>query len=161
MATSERPEERQSRTGQLVEEAKIEMYMARSQYRRAKKRNQVTLAIRADLADALEDYYDALWEYADKNQQIKQAWEDSGVDAIQELSRQSVEVPTAAPGRGGNAETKTQNATVRTDPERLVALSKKLDYFANALGFGKEVDQGRPFGRIGSDEMWAEASDEQ
>jgi hypothetical protein len=150
-----------SRTGRIVEEAKVRMFAARSTYRAARKRNQVTRQVRAELADALEDYYDALWEYADKNQQIKQAWDDSGIGVIEELSTQTVEVARGSPGRGGNAGGAVESAMMQVDPERLVALSKELDYFANRLGFGKEVNNGRTFGRIGSAELWGETGDDE
>jgi len=139
----------------------MQAYFARSQYRRQKKRGEVGHDTRARLASAVEDYYDTLWEYADRNQQIKQAWEDSGVDVIQQLSREEVPVTDKSPGRGSNSQAGREAKILHVDPRRLIALSKQLDFFANRLGFGKEVNNGRTFGRIGGDEMWDDNDEEE
>lgn len=145
----------------LVRAVREEMQRARSQYYQEKIwRHSVSKPVRVQLARAALNYYDVLWEFRSKNQEIRKAWEQSDVDAIQRLSNETVAVPTNAPGRSSATQTTEQNALLAIDPDRLVALTKKLDFFANRLGFGAEVTTDRPKGRIGGDERYEDNEDD-
>jgi len=147
-------------SGRIIDQAKQEMFLARQAYRQAQIDGHVSWAVRKELASSLAAYYDALWEYVDENQQVKQAWEDTGLDRIPELADQTVSVTVAGAGRGSNGRQGTRNKLAAQDPGKLVEMSKQLDYFSNQLGFGEPVESGRPFGRIGGEDKWEDVDDE-
>lgn len=146
----------------LVRAAREQMQQARSQYYQDKISNgPIRHRTRVNVARAALNYYDVLWEFRDKDQQVKSAWLDSGVDKIQEWSNQDrvVDAPTA--GDTSATQKRTQNALLAADPDHIISLTKQLDYFANELGFGADVDAGRPLGRIGGEERYGGDDDDE
>jgi len=141
----------------LVREKKVEMAEAKTLYRRARNRGvgtDVGRDVRIELATALANYYDAVWEYADQDQQVKQAWDEYEMDAIARLDASTVEVQAPTPGDTSATQTVEESALVVQDPEQLVEWSKQLDYLAMQLGLGKDIDTSRPLGRVGGAERY-------
>lgn len=141
----------------ILREKKVEMAEAKSQYRYARNRGQgtdVSRRHRVMLATALMNYYDAVWEYVDDDQEVHQAWQKYDMDTIQEIDAETVAVEVGLPGDSAASETVEESKLVAQDPETLIEWSKRLDYFAKKLGLGKDVDTTRPTGRIGGEERY-------
>lgn len=128
----------------IVREAREQMQVARSDYFSAKLSGTVGWKTKHQLARAVRQYYDALWEYRERNNKIKEAWEDSAVDEIPHLSNETTTVEVEAPGDSPSSNAVQRNALVAADPDLLIALSKQLDELANQMGFAaatKEVTE--------------------
>jgi len=141
----------------LVREKKVQMAEAKDLYRRARNRGRGTdigRRVRVELATALMNYYDAVWEYADEDQRVAQAWDEYNMSQIERLDAETVEVPTATAGDTRATELVEESKLVMTDPAQLVEWSKQLDYLAKKLGLGKDIDSNRPTGRIGSEDLY-------
>lgn len=133
----------------LIRHAREQMQMARGDYYREKLNGSVSLHTRRELARAAVQYYDVLWEYRVRDQQIKQAWEQSNVDLIQQLSDETAQVATDTPGDSPGSATAERNALVACDPDMVVELTKELDSLANEMGFAAGMRQGRNLGKVG------------
>lgn len=145
----------------LVRHSRLQMQEARNFYYEAKLDQRVERGVRRTLASALIAYYDTLWEYKTKRQDVEQAWDESNVDQIQELKDQVREVQQPAPGDTDNGTTATVPALLAIDPEYLVALSKELDSLAADLGFTAGVEKDRKLGKAGDEELWEDHPDAQ
>jgi hypothetical protein len=138
----------------IVEHERIKTKAARNELNDELTADDMTVSWerRRQLAKCVADYYDALWDYAQDNQAVQQAWQDSDIDQIQELKNSTVSVPVEAPGRTSNTRTAKRNALATVDPGKLEELSKQLDVFAKALGLThQDSDEGRPRGMVKAD----------
>lgn len=140
----------------MIRETREQVQTARWQYFQEKLSGRVSHSARQELAQAALLYYDVLWEYVDNDQGVHQAWQDSDVDLIQQKSHETVTTTAGTPGRGSAKQYREENALVAMDPDTLVELTKKLDYFASEMGFGASPNDGRDLGRIGGAERWGE-----
>lgn len=140
----------------IVREARLQMQAARSSYYQAKLRGSITRTVRQELAQALLQYYDALWEHKTKRQGVKQAWDESDVDRIPELANETALIEQDTPGDSSNTTQVREQAILTVDPEVLVGLSKQLDSLASDLGFTAGVEEDRPIGRLGAGDKWSD-----
>lgn len=133
----------------LIRHAREQMQMARGDYYREKLNGSVSLQTRQQLASAAMQYYDVLWEYRVRDQQIKQSWEESNVDLIQQLNDDTTSVKVETPGDSPGNDTAERNALVACDPNLVIQLTKELDALANEMGFAAGMRQGRSLGKVG------------
>jgi hypothetical protein len=161
MSESEEASDRGFR--RIVQESREQMQAARSDYFSNKLAGNVSLRVRHQLARAARQYYDALWEYRDRNPSIEAAWEESDVEYIEMLSNDTVYVDVDPPGDAPGNTSEERNALVAAEPEFVLRLTKQLDKIANEMGFAATTKEATPRTEI-TDQMieeveeWREAN---
>jgi len=139
----------------IIRESYIDVLEARKLYHQDKySGGSVAMDTRRQLASSAITYYDVLWEYAQDDPQMKEAWNQSDCTKIEQLDRQSVEVEVEAPGNTSAKQLRSENALVATDPELIIKWTKELDGFRKKMDFAAASAETRPKGRIGSEDKY-------
>lgn len=126
----------------LIREAKEEAWHARRRLRRELPNPSV--AAKHDLACALDDYRDLLYDYQGERV-LDTPWDERPVD-VDDLDRLLNETTTTTETlnrRGNPTEKRTVQLVAEVSPHRLFQIAKELDAIAKELGFAAEAKRSR------------------
>lgn len=124
----------------LIFHTRERVQQVRNQYHEELVLGDVSQATHQRLAAIAVQYYDVLWEHHDEPQ-IKEEWDDVGIESIRELLGQSVHVQVDAPGDTSNTRAKTRPAVMTVPHQTLYEMTKDLDVVAKNLGFAARVGE--------------------
>lgn len=124
------------RPKQVVYDARERVIAARAELHAQREgRGGVPGNVRRELVVATVQYWDILQEF--RNQRADD-WPEE-VDWLEDYIGRSKRVLSKQPGRGGGLAYSERPALMTVPPDRIRAVSRKLDEFANSLGFAAPI----------------------
>jgi hypothetical protein len=134
-----------SETGfrRIIREAKEEAFHARRQLRRDQPSPSVET--KRNVAAALSDYRDALYDYRDEGV-LETPWDERevNIDELDAYLSQTTTMEQSLNRRGGASEVKTVPLVAKVPAERLFRIGKELDSIAKELGFAASAKEQTP-----------------
>lgn len=132
---------------QLIYEMRRRVQRARNHYWRDGVNGQVSQDTHLELAEAVVEYWDVLYEFRDES--ILNEGDFPDIKEVRSRLGKTTQVPQEAPGDTSNKELVEQPAVMDIPTRRLVEISKRLDDLAKQLGFGASVSEKRPIYHAG------------
>lgn len=133
----------EARDRKLIREAKEEAYHARRALRRGLP--NPSGGQKRQLAEALADYRDVLWEFRDERA-LEEPWDerDVNVDVVDTLLTETTTVERTLNRRGSPTEEIQVPLVEQVDSQLLLQIGKELDSIAKELGFSARAKQPTP-----------------
>jgi len=127
----------------IIREAKEEAFHARRKLRR--EQPSPSFATKREVAAALSDYRDLLWDYRDEGA-LDTEWDERcvDVDQLDRMLSETVVVEQSLNRRGGAVEKQEVSAVANVSAKHLLRIGKELDSIAKELGFAAPVKHVRP-----------------
>lgn len=134
MSKSHGQGEGETRDRRLIREAKEEAFHCRRQVRR--EQPSPSSASKRQLATALADFRDVLWDYHGERA-LKTPWgeREVDVDVVDALLTETTSTSRSLNRRGSAAETVEVPLVETVSAEHLIRIGKELDAIAKELGF--------------------------
>jgi hypothetical protein len=127
----------------IIREAKEEAFHARRMLRR--EQPDVGMQTKRDVAAALSDYRDVLWDYHEEDA-LDTEWDERevDVDVIDRLLSETVTVEQSLNRRGGAVQRSEVPLVANASVEFLLDIGKELDAIAKELGFAASAREKTP-----------------
>lgn len=122
----------------IVVATRQKVQSVRNQFHRERVFGGVTDETHRELATVALQYRDVLAEFADEAA-VRDRWEESGVDRLEDLVDETRTQHVEAPGRTSNTETVEKPAVLTVEPRAIYQATKELDTLAKQLGFTAET----------------------